>query len=42
GMVETDGRGTVVTSAAEDVSCTGVRTVGLDITDTGTLTTDGE
>ncbi|GJY70073.1 hypothetical protein Tco_0473055, partial [Tanacetum coccineum] len=42
GVVETDGRGRVVTGATEEISCTGVRTVGSEIIDTGTLSTDGD
>ncbi|GKF02994.1 hypothetical protein Tco_0029917, partial [Tanacetum coccineum] len=37
GMVETDGRGRVITGAAEEVSYTGVRIVGSKITDTVSL-----
>ncbi|GJR76041.1 hypothetical protein Tco_0088406 [Tanacetum coccineum] len=33
GMVETDGRGRVVTGVAKEVSCTGVRTIHSEITD---------
>ncbi|GJS36516.1 hypothetical protein Tco_0534898 [Tanacetum coccineum] len=42
GMVETNGGGKVVTSAAEGVSYTGVRTDGSKIINTGTLSTDGD
>ncbi|GKF19895.1 hypothetical protein Tco_0068533, partial [Tanacetum coccineum] len=42
GIGETDGRGRVVTGATEEVSYTGVRTIDLKITDTGTLSMDGD
>nr|GFD23804.1 hypothetical protein [Tanacetum cinerariifolium] len=40
GAVEIDGKGRVVTCAAEEVSCIGVRTEGSEITDTVTLSTN--
>nr|GFC07740.1 hypothetical protein [Tanacetum cinerariifolium] len=42
GMVETDGGGKFVIGAAEGVSYTGVRKEVSEITDTGTLSMDGD